>query len=276
MKTKFTALFAFIFVQILCTACNMVSDQSEKYKFIRSTAALVMMSATDKSENLCTAVAFAKSGEKYQLFTAAHCVADYKKETSETIFKKTALHLIFEKQSGGKVAYEAKVLAIGEMKNLEDFAVLEAEIGENIPIMPLSKSGPELNEDILVATTPSEFLSTGFFQFRGYVSREKMSNVTIFGNIETKDAFGMQINGLGSAGGTSGAGVFSVKRGAVVGIMIGSVANEIGNISLLVVPINKFNNFYLEFTEGKRPLGEAKNIEPKKGENPSQCVKPQK
>ncbi|MEK7160513.1 MAG: serine protease [Patescibacteria group bacterium] len=233
-----------------------------KYNFLESTAMVYIVSVKDGSSELCTATAFSKNGQKYQFFTAAHCVADYDEKTSETVLSKSVIFLNLEKPDGEKVAYKAKVLAIGEIKNFEDFAILEAEIDRDRSIMPLSESDPELDEDVRIVTTPLRLLSAGFLQFRGYVSREKMDNMTLF-EVKTKGAFGIQVIGLGTGFGASGAGVFSVKRGEVVGVVIGNAYNQQGHVTAIVSPITKFNNFYKEYKEGKRPLVDHKQIDHK-------------
>ncbi|MEK7160512.1 MAG: hypothetical protein AAB724_00645, partial [Patescibacteria group bacterium] len=94
----------------------------------------------------------------------------------------------------------------------------------------------------------------GLLQLRGYVSKEKTNNFKLFNNTKTEGAFIVQVIGLGSGQGASGGGVFSAKRGEIVGIMTASVSNPKGHDSIVVSSIIRFNNFYKEYTEGKRPL----------------------
>ena len=282
MKTRIAIFLVLFFISSLLCISYISIAKFAKYEFFESTAVVHIISEGDDSNNsctvnygTCTAVAFAKNGHKYQFFTDAHCVADYKKEISKTVLKKFVLHLILEKLNGDELVYEAKVLAIGEMNNFEDFAILEAEIDGDIPLMPLSESRPELNEEIQVVANPVELSNVGLLQLKGYVSKENMGNLIIQSTgVKTKGAFGIQVIGLGTGFGSSGGGVFSVKRGAIIGIINGTVFNSQLHVSLLVSPIAKFNNFYKEYKEGKRPLIDHEQIEPKKGDDQNLCTDP--
>lgn len=257
-----------IFLILALILPNLAFAEDLQNKFVSATGVLHMVSKKDASTSLCTTVAFSKKEKTYQFFTAAHCVADFKRETSESILTQKTLHIILENKTGGFIVTEAKVLTFGQMKDFNDFAILEAEFDGDIPIVPLSKDDPELDEDVRIVSAPLG-AGVGTLLIRGYVSKEKMLNMIMFANVDIKNAIALQFIGLGSASGSSGGGVWSIRRGAIVGILVGSIASNIGHVSLVAVPISKFNNFYIEYLQGKHPLPLSKqeNKENKQNED---------
>lgn len=253
MKNRFVGFFSLFFLLTFCIPCTAVAE-SAKSKFMKSTAMLIAYpDPSVKIEDgsikftMCTALAYAKNGKKYRFFTAAHCVGDYDEKTSKTVLSKNEFYLVLEKNSKGLV-YKSEVLKIGEISDdLKDFAILEAEIDEDIPIVPFSKSRPKLDEDVRIVTAPIG-PKIGLLQIRGYISKEKVNDIK---STETKagEMFVLQVQGLGSGKGSSGGGVFSVIQNAIVGIVITTFSNTNGHISLSITPIDKFNDFNKEYLQ---------------------------
>lgn len=278
MKIKILVVFGSLCILFLYAFCIRTTE-SKKYNFLESTAAVQISSNSNNSHNastvdtfLCTAVAFARDGNKYQFFTAAHCVADYNVETLKTVLKESVVYLTLEKQNGDKLVYEAKILAVGEMKNFEDLAILEAEIDEDIPIMVLSEHGHELDEDVKIVTVPSELGDIGLLQLRGYISREKITDLEMESiNVQADGAFIVQSIGLGLGYGASGGGVLGIKNNEILGVVTGAAFNRLGHVSLIITPVAKFKIFYKEYTEGKRPLVKKEVVEPKQEEDQKTC-----
>ncbi len=269
MKAHLTAVFMIICIPLFCIVCSLCAPQPVRlpsaYEFKASTAIVSIFTIETESIGLCIAGAFVKNKNKYLFFTDAHCMADYEKETGKTFLKRAVVLLVLEGKDGGLLHYPAKILAVGEMKNLEDLAILEVESDEDIPIIPLSKFGPELDEDVRIVTAPFG-PKVGFLYLRGYVSKEKLGELPEVDNVNISGTFLAQIIGLGTAEGASGGRLLSVKRGEIIGICKGSMYNDKDHISLSFIPIAKFNNFYKEYLEGKRPLSEHIKVEPKKDE----------
>lgn len=248
-----------------------------KYNFLSATGTLVISDKATRSFATCTTFTFAKNGKKYLFLTAGHCVSNYDKETQKTIpINNVIFIIILEKKDGTRLFYPAKVLeskenglAIGERKKFEDFAILEAEIDGDIPTVALSKYDPELDEDVRVVTAPTNLESMGLLQLRGYVSKEKIDhkNNATEEKVALEGASGIQVIGLGPVGGFSGGGVLSVKRNAIVGIMVVFTNNSKGHVTFVTVPITKFNSFYEEYMAGKRHIIRSRQIEQKQEKN---------
>lgn len=278
MRTRIhRVLFSIFFVISIfvfgaaCTAPTAVSKASLPVPLVQNSApvrnferdlvlasGIVFISFVDpevkqKHGGNCTGFAFAKNGDKYLFLTAAHCVSEYNKDISANVFLNPQVDIVLETPSGNFRFHKAKVLAVGYEKTNEDFSILEIETDDDIPVMPLAKIGPSLNEDILLAASPLG-ASLGVLSLKGYVSKEKFINLVTSDGTKANNSFGIQVIGLGRTKGFSGAGVFGVKTNAIVGVAVAILGNETGHVTLVVISIEKFNSFYKEYLEGKRPL----------------------
>ena len=242
MENKQYRVFSYICLIALLIFGISCGKPDLRKEFISATGILLIYKNSQFLGN-CTTVAYERNQNKYKFFTAAHCVSEYKPETSETVFQNVDLAIILEKQNGDRQIHHAKILAIGELKNFDDFVILEVETDKYIPIVSFGQFDPKFNENVAIVTSPVG-VEFGSVFLKGYVSKEKINNKLVNNSgVNLQGAFGMQIIGLGSAQGTSGSGVFSLESNAVVGIVHGSIANERGHSTIIAIPIFKFNDF---------------------------------
>jgi len=223
-----------------------------------------MMAASSRLEiktkdggGYCTATAFEKNGDIYRFITAAHCVAKYNEATQETILKEATYKVVLEEKDGNKISYDAKVRMVGELKNSEDVAVVEAKIDKLIPLISIADSDPKLGEDVAIVTAPT-FLGNELV--KGYISKKKFNNNLIVSGVNWRGFALMQKVGLGNGQGSSGGSIVSEERNAIIATVVGFIRTWQDHISLTVLPISKFKKFYNEAKQGKRVLiREAQN-----------------
>lgn len=244
-------------ILLLCmTICSCATQHSyNKYDLMEATGRLDLV-YKDKV-GTCTAVAYEKKENKYRFFTAAHCVAEYNKDTATTSIVNAKMLLSVERKGGKVDVYAPTVVAVGDFGKNEDFAIIEVEIVDYQPIIPLDAYPVQLDEDIIIVTSP---LMIGNLFLRGNVSKEKVYIDLPGENMNWKDCIVVQVNGLGVANASSGSALIRRENGAIIGIVAASIFNSRAHISLLVIPISKFMKFAKEIQEQPQAFPVVKEV----------------
>ncbi|MBN1585473.1 trypsin-like peptidase domain-containing protein [Candidatus Uhrbacteria bacterium] len=215
-------------------------------KVMDAVAILYARNDSGSMQMMCTATAYEKTRGKYRFVTASHCVAE-----DHFLIKKSELapatwFLSLDTPGNEKQEfYPAKVLRAGYQSSGNDFAVLEAMIDREIPVVPAAKTGPKTGEEIVNIAAP---YGLGKQIFRGHVIKDRIDR-----NLEYHSPF-FSINWTGgtllqmpTGGGASGLAIVSRDRKEIVAILVGYY----GNLTV-ALPIDRFNEFKKGLGKGKR------------------------
>lgn len=197
----------------------------------------------DEYEGICSVFVLDKVGNKYRLIAAAHCVSDYGDEAAVNLADyKFSIRTEDENHEHNYI--EARAIALGDKRNLNDILLLEGESPAALPVLRLAKRPPKLEEDVYLITMRQ--FELGMQLFKGYVSRAAVTKSVPVGPVlNLKDASVLHIPALGRGQGASGSAIISQETYEFLGIYFGSSEYENGDhISHLAVPADKINSFY--------------------------------
>lgn len=213
-------------------------------RFWGATALLYKQDDSGTMAMVCTATAFERGGgNTYRFITASHCVAkdDDDKERVELYPKEW--YITFDDPQK-KNFLHAKVVAAGYQHRGDDFAVLEVESKEYIPVMPFAPKRVTLGEQVINIASPGGY---GKQLFQGIVSMPELNRPVKVRDINWKKAVMLQMN-LG--GGSSGSAVVSVKQGGMAAFVVGQMYGS-GAQNVVAIPAHKFHKFWKAAKAGK-------------------------
>lgn len=206
----------------------------------------------DISGTTCSATAFARRGNTYQLLTNAHCVAADKLKNGLVDVLPMDLYVAFS--DSDTTLFPARLLAVGYRSQGDDFAVLEVDIDESLPVIPLSKADPRPGESVINVSFPyvsgkllgkrlvhGEVTHVGV-DFSLYESDNKVIGSDVF------------ITDMFSGGGSSGSAIVSPEQNAIVGVLTGAWCED-GKLceETSGFPISKFRAFWEASQAGEYP-----------------------
>lgn len=212
-------------------------------RFRSATALLYAQTDDGGFKMMCTATAFEKKGKMTRFVTAAHCVASDDTQHDRVDVEKTNWFITFD-EPHNKNMMEAKVIAAGYQHRGDDFAVVEVELGKDVPLMPLAANDPTLGENISNFASP---LGLGKQLFRGHVSMEALDRPVISGDINWKGATLLQMS---SGPGSSGSSIVSQNQRGIVAFLVGNITFR-GSPNIVAIPVGKFKKFWSEVQVGK-------------------------
>lgn len=202
----------------------------ELFQTVKGAAWAIYVRSVGGMNAICSSSAFKSDGNSIHLLTAGHCFLG--SELKRTDFLVTQDHRTFFKATMHKSGLVLRAGRSSTSTDLDDYegddwAVIRAEIGNQL-VVPLGDSSKlVLGEDILIVGVP---FGMDFLAVQGLVGSLDLSlsklvwNHYMGGNIYI-------------AGGNSGSGIISVKQKAIVGIVNAGPGSQ---TSLLIfMPINK-------------------------------------
>jgi len=210
-------------------------------KFRQATALLFIQTENGGLKMMCTATAFEKKGKMTHFVSAAHCVAEDNTAHGRVNVSKANWYITFD-DPGKKSFLEAKIIGVGYQHRGDDFAVLEVELDQDVPMIPLADRDPSLGEEISNFASPG---GLGKQLFRGHISMEKLQRPLISGDINWKNTTLIQtMVGPGS----SGSSVISIKQEGIVAFIVGMMR---GSPSVISIPVSKFKAFWTDVQANK-------------------------
>jgi len=231
MLKMFFSFVCLVFVLIVlgCGHPNDIVDRDIVGDLEASTAKITITAKNGK-KNTCTAFAYKRRGYLYRFITAAHCVSDDDEEWEKVKIFADKIDIVLEnKKRKTKLSYSAKLIATGYQEMGDDFAILEAELDEHIPILPLSRNRPGRKECILSAGAPSDYVSNFFYGYVHKVDYNKGSKFVV-----------RMLSGE-VPGGTSGSAVVSCFEGKIIAVVVASTRKD--PRQTVVIPIARFLKF---------------------------------
>ncbi len=210
-------------------------------KFRQSTALLFIQTLNGGLKMMCTATAFEKKGKMTRFVSAAHCVAEDNTAHGRVNVSKANWYITFD-DPGKKNFLEVKIIGVGYQHRGDDFAVLEVELDQDVPTIPLADRDPSLGEEISNFASPG---GLGKQLFRGHISLEKLQRPLISGDINWKGTTLIQtMVGPGS----SGSSVISIRQEGIVAFIVGMMRSS---PSVVSIPVSKFKDFWTDVQAGK-------------------------
>lgn len=268
MKKKLGRKIIIIFSILLLNACGasqqrvaqiQKNSQIEPADLMAATGRLELYIVEDKLLRGCTATAFERKGDTYRFLTVAHCMTITNGADSEIVLLPFNFRIKLEKSDGKTEYYPAEVIFWRQSKlgsyDYEDYAVVEAKIDREIPVIPLSDTDPVLKEEFTMVTAAPLHIGNQFYE--GYIRRE---NIVVEENEEVVDnVCVISTGGLGEGRGASGAAIVSKKQAAIVAMIIAGLANnKKTHITPLAVKILKFRKAYSEFKKSEKKSNKGK------------------
>lgn len=226
-------------------------------RLMNATARLgVQLNTGGEIYDMCSATAIARNKKTYEFKTAGHCATVLDDETMETI-PLTSLFpihftLTFEAVGNDEPkTVRAELKAYGDRSKFEDWAILEAELNEDIALPRLYKGNKpvSIREELGVVVAPLPGM--GNLYLVAYASKPKINAKYMFGNIDLQGAIPIQVIGLGVGQGSSGSAVVSIEKDAIIGTISISSKNAQGHVTISLCPISKFHSFYADYKSGK-------------------------
>jgi len=197
---------------------------------MESSTAEIVVIEKNGSVMRCTAFAYKRSNYLYRFITAAHCVAkDDKKNKKVNIFADKINLVIENKKTKIVRTYPAKLIAAGYNGIDDDFAILEADLDQHVPILSLSFGTPILKECVFS------------------VGRKNKSNRNIFyGHVyklyyARSGSFIVRMLSGEVPNGTSGSAIVSCSSGKIMAIVVAATRKD--PKQTIVFPITRFLKF---------------------------------
>ena len=185
----------------------------------------------------CTGFAYKKKeGNIFRIIVAAHCVAEDNEETKKVEIIATKITLIPELSKDNE--YPAKIVAVGYQGVDDDFAILEAELDEDIPILLQAQKEPILFQCVLNSSYPANVEEEVSY---GYVSRLTPAQRRIY----------MEFKGMPNSAGASGSAVVDCYTTEVIGMWARRVRGSF--TTKIAIPISRFRRFERKVEEGTYP-----------------------
>lgn len=237
--------FAAIAAGLLCLPDAALANSMTPLQKKINDAVVILAGQTEDGglKMLCTATAFEKKGDLYRFVTAAHCVADDDTGHKRVAVAQTNWYVTFD-EVGLKEFHPAKILYVGYQSRGDDFAILEAVLKREIPVIPLAERDGEKGEAIDNVAAP---LALGKQLFDGHVSLDDLDRPVIQGSINWWHATLLQVN-VGP--GSSGSAVVSRKQEAIIAILVGNVSFR-SSPNVVAIPVTKLRRFLKDAKCGK-------------------------
>ena len=197
----------------------------------------------------CTATANARSRETdssawvYRFISAAHCIGpdDTQKERVARA-SPIPFYITFD-ESDQKMFYRATATAIGYQHRGDDFAVFSVTAAADWPLIPIGdERKEEEGNEVLNIASP---LGLGRQVFHGHITKLELDRPVIDGDINWRGSVLIQVPG--SAGGSSGSAIISVKQQAIVAFLVGTI----GGTTMTAIPASRFTDFLQRVAEGR-------------------------
>ena len=259
MKLAVAVLF-FMIASFSVTA-QTESESDFKARAFSATAILYGQTGEGAMEMHCTSTAYAKIPGGYLFVTASHCVSSQTGQsgevsrltltcplggsssectqqilspTEEKISLNPETEYITFDDSKDKEFLRAEVVVAGLQRIGDDFAVLRVKTDKEIATIPL---GDELKETM--GSPVINFASPqglGRQLMVGYISMPRLDRPVKEGAINWQDSVVLQIP---AGPGSSGSSILSLKQRAIIGFLVGTVANN----NVIAIPASKFKAF---------------------------------
>ncbi len=242
---KISLLYAAIAAVLLGLPGVSAADSMTPLQKKLNAAVVILAGQTEDGglKMLCTATAFERKGDIYRFITAAHCVADDDTDHKRVSVAQTNWYVTFD-EAGLKEFHPAKILYVGYQSRGDDFAILEAELKREIPVIPLAERDGEKGETIDNVAAP---LALGKQLFDGHVSLEDLDRPVIKDTINWWHAMLLQVN-VGP--GSSGSAVVSRKQEAIIAVLVGNVSFR-SSPNVVAIPVSKLRRFLKAVKCGK-------------------------
>ena len=234
-----------------CTPADAPAASSEarttntlEERFRGATALLYGMTEDGSYRMLCTATAFEREGNTYRFVTAAHCLAEDDTNHERVEVEKTSYFITFDERRR-KSLQQVEVVGVGYQHRGGDFAVVQVELEDEIPVIPLADHDPRLGEEVSNFASP---LGLGKQLFRGHVSMEFLDRPVVSGSINWRGATLVQMS---SGPGSSGSALVSTSQNGIVAFLVGSIGlRGRGSPNIVTIPVSKFKSFWNDVKAG--------------------------
>ncbi len=168
----------------------------------------------------CTATAYEHSGKAYKFLTAAHCVTKNSTTPGKLELRREPMFVSPDDSSSEKSFSRATIEKVGRAEEGYDFALLTAELPNEIPVTPLGDETKEQGGvEVVNVAAP---LGLGRVLFHGYVSLLKIDR-PLYDEDEHINWQGSMLVQLPAEGGSSGSAVVSKDTGKVIAIVVGTM-----------------------------------------------------
>ena len=246
-------LFIFTWLLVLCvflyallanqkkvvnkTYINLYHNEETVNRVVSATVEVLIYKNDNPRPSGCTAVVFEYKDGLYYLELSAHCVSIPDDQNREVIITANRIVLKIPDSADRSKIYEypANIVVPGYKTVGDDWAILSAKIDRQIPILNLSKIGPEIGQCVFNVSFPLKADGNLFF---GYVS-ELDVDITA------------KLVGTRLTEGASGSALASCASGEIFGFVYAG-RNEFGE--LIASTSSRFNEFRKAVKDNKYPF----------------------
>ena len=216
-----------------------VGTSSLEDEMLESSALLYGMNSSGDMRFTCTGMVYErdkKNPKIVRVITNSHCVSEDNTNKQRVVLAPNPWYLLF-KEDTTQQYHQAKVVAAGYMTRGDDFAILEAELDAEIPMIPLAEKDGLVGESVCMVGGP---YGLGKQLFRGHITMANLKRAIVGRHLNWEGTTLLQIS---SGPGASGSSIVSVQRRAIVAILVGRIGLRGGIPSIVAMPISRFHAF---------------------------------
>lgn len=207
------------FVAIAALIASLVSGRAlaaDVSKLSESVVILYRQTEAGSMQMVCTATVFENIGDEARLLTAAHCLMRFKDDGKPTLDRAPMFASLDEPDNKTFVRVTGE--GYGSMATGNDFAVLRARFGRQLPVVALGDESSERAGSAVVHVSAP--YGIGKALFTGAIALPKIDRPLLDDDRQINWWGAMLIQGV-AAGGASGSAIVSQSTGKIIGILVG-------------------------------------------------------